>query len=95
MTTPAQFRQKPVDAIQLDAKNRDDISRWLNGGYSGRDGGGKNAWYYWSNGDSELYVKNEGFETETAKEGDWIIKDSLGRVSVCTPVEFETLYEPA
>ncbi len=90
------YRKKPVviEARQLTASSRDEVSRWINGGESGGIDNkmGLAAWYYDSNGDGELYISTlEG--TMTATDKDWIIKGVKGEFYPCKPDIFEATYE--
>lgn len=82
-------------AIQLGFKNRDDISRWINGGYSGRDGGGKRAWYYDSNGDDQLYFLDDDGLVHTLGASDWVLENQYGKFSVVGNSAFIERYEAA
>lgn len=92
------YRTKPVEveARQLTKGNREEISKWLNGGISGNqdDKSGLSAWYYDSNGESELYVLTKGSQwVVVALKGDWIARDTAGVLRVLKTNVFEALYE--
>ena len=93
------FRKKPevIEARQLSAKTRDDISKWINGGESGaRDQKmGLNAWYYESNDEADLYVDTWENGTRAAGDGDWIAKDARGRLHIYPASVFAELFEAA
>lgn len=78
------FRKKPVivEAKQLYPSTRQSIKDWC----------GDAAWFYDSNGESELYVASPE-ETYCAGDSDWIVKNSAGEFSVCTPDRFAATYE--
>ena len=92
---PAKFRKKPVviEAMQLTARSREDVSCWVNGGPSGSDiTQGLKAWFYESNGDGELYIETlEGVMKAT--EGDFIIKGVKGEFYPCKPDIFAATYD--
>lgn len=90
------FKKKPViiEARQLNAQSRKGISKWINRGITGDadNKSGLTAWYYESNGDSELYIQTlEG--VMTAADGDWIIKGVKGEFYPCKPDIFSATYE--
>lgn len=93
------FRKKPevVEARQLNAESREEISVWLNGGASG--GGdtkmGLMAWYYESNDEADLYVDTWENGTRAAGDGDWIAKDGRGRLHIYPASVFAELFEAA
>jgi hypothetical protein len=82
--------------MQLTPSSRREVARWIN---NGREGDSEpiaelKAWFYDSNGDSELYIDTlEG--TMTASEGDFIIKGVKGEFYPCKPDIFAATYDPA
>ena len=92
------FRKKPevVEARQLSANTREKISKWINGGESGKRDQkmGLRAWYYDSNVEDELYIDTvDG--TRAAGDGDWIAKDERGRLHIYPASVFAELFEAA
>jgi len=92
------FRKKPevVEARQLSASTREKISKWINGGESGKRDQkmGLKAWYYDSNVEDELYIDTvDG--TRAAGDGDWIAKDARGRLHIYPASVFAELFEAA
>lgn len=84
-------KRQPVEARQLTADTRQEIKDWL----------GRDAWFYDSNGESELYVDTDDGGTP-AVEGDWIVRDSAPTdpllktetsITILKPSDFEALYE--
>lgn len=92
------FRKKPevVEARQLSAESREEISQWVNDGVSGGDSSknGLSAWYYESNTEDELYVHTED-GTRSASDGDWIVEDALGYLHIYPASVFAELFEAA
>lgn len=90
------YRTKPVEveARQLTQENREEISKWLNGGLSGGAFFKEtlSAWYY--DGGTELYLKNSQTERMVAFEGDWIVCGKAGVLKVVKPEAFKLTYEP-
>jgi len=93
------FRKKPevVEARQLSANTRDDLSRWINKGESGKRDQkmGLMAWYYESNDEADLYVDTWENGTRAAGDGDWIAKDERGRLHIYPASVFAELFEAA
>jgi hypothetical protein len=93
------FRKKPevVEARQLNASTREEISIWLNNGVSGGRGQkmGLNAWYYDSNEPDELYIDLNTDGTRVAGGGDWIARGVRGHRYIYSSSVFAELFEAA
>lgn len=82
---PLYRKREPVEARQLTPATRQEIKDWL----------GNDAWFYTSNGESELYVThNSTYSVECAVENDWIIEEAPGNFAILKPAAFLSIYEP-
>lgn len=71
------------EARQLSVKTRSEIVEWAGG----------NAWFYDSNGDSEVYVATADGGAP-ASDGDFIVKDASDNFLVYNPNDFAAKFEP-
>lgn len=78
------YRQKEIfEARQLTAGTRDSIKEWA----------GNKAWFYGSNGESELYFATDQGGV-CAQDGWWIVRGEAGGYLVYPPEEFAASFEP-